>query len=73
MSAEQIESLRKELRRRNVEHQAMMLMEEYKTTALAEIRTLRQPDLKALLRRVLGKIFADVETMLCCDDLRPNS
>ncbi len=44
------------------------LLEQYKTTALECLNGLTNSDLKALLRRMVGKIFCDFEIMSCCDD-----
>ena len=47
---------------------ASALLEQYKTTAVECLASLTSSDLKALLRRMLGKIFCDFEIMSCCDD-----
>jgi len=44
------------------------LMETYKTAAIECLDSLDNSALKALLRRVVGKIFCDFEIMSCCDD-----
>jgi len=44
------------------------LLEQYKTTAIECLGSLTSSDLKALLRRMVGKIFCDFEIMSCCDD-----
>jgi geranylgeranyl diphosphate synthase, type II len=44
------------------------LLEQYKTTAIECLNSLTNSDLKALLRRMVGKIFCDFEIMSCCDD-----
>jgi len=44
------------------------LLEQYKTTAVECLNSLTNSDLKALLRRMVGKIFCDFEIMSCCDD-----
>ena len=44
------------------------LLEHYKTTAIEHLDSLTNSDLKALLRRMVGKIFCDFEIMSCCDD-----
>jgi geranylgeranyl pyrophosphate synthase len=44
------------------------LLEQYKTTAIECLDSLTNSDLKALLRRMVGKIFCDFEIMSCCDD-----
>jgi len=47
---------------------AAKLMEQYKSQAVAALDGLKNPDVKALLRRVVGKIFCDFEIMGCCND-----
>ncbi|MDP6544781.1 MAG: polyprenyl synthetase family protein [Phycisphaerae bacterium] len=44
------------------------LLEQYKSTAIECLDSLTSSDLKALLRRIVGKIFCDFEIMSCCDD-----
>ena len=44
------------------------LLEQYKTKAIECLNSLTSSDLKALLRRMVGKIFCDFEIMSCCDD-----
>jgi geranylgeranyl diphosphate synthase, type II len=44
------------------------LLEQYKNTAIDCLASLTNSDLKALLRRMVGKIFCDFEIMSCCDD-----
>jgi len=44
------------------------LLEQYKTKAIECLDSLTSSDLKALLRRMVGKIFCDFEIMSCCDD-----
>ena len=47
---------------------AAKLMEQYKSQAVAALDGLKNPDVKALLRRGVGKIFCDFEIMGCCND-----
>jgi len=47
---------------------AQRLLESYKTEAICCLKDLSNPDLKALLRRVVGRIFNDVKVMGCCRD-----
>ena len=47
---------------------ATELLEQYKDAAIEHLDSLRSSDLKALLRRMVGKIFCDFEIMSCCDD-----
>lgn len=51
-----------------VERLASDLMESCKSKAIGCLYQLKNPDLKALLRRVIGKIFNDFEVMGCCND-----
>ncbi len=51
-----------------VERLASDLMESYKSKAIGCLYQLTNSDLKALLRRVIGKIFNDFEVMGCCND-----
>ncbi len=51
-----------------VEASAWRLMEAYKSQAIASCIALKNAGLKGLLRRVIGKMFNDVEIMGCCDD-----
>jgi hypothetical protein len=46
----------------------MRWMERQKDRAIAALADVRSTPLKALLRRVVGKIFYDLEYMECCDD-----
>jgi geranylgeranyl pyrophosphate synthase len=48
--------------------EAMRWMERQKDRAIAALADVRSTPLKALLRRVVGKIFYDLEYMECCDD-----
>jgi geranylgeranyl diphosphate synthase, type II len=51
-----------------VELAAFRLMETYKSAAIGSLITLKNANLKGLLRRVVGKIFNDFEIMGCCND-----
>jgi geranylgeranyl pyrophosphate synthase len=51
-----------------VEAAAWRLMEAYKSQAIGSLIALKNPGLKGLLRRVIGKIFHDFEIMGCCND-----
>ena len=44
------------------------MLDDYKGRALKCLTRLENPTLKGLLRRVLCKIFDDIEKMRCCDD-----
>ena len=54
--------------RLNVETGARELLEIYKNQATQVLSGLDNADLKSMLRRVVYKIFNDVEVMSCCDD-----
>jgi geranylgeranyl pyrophosphate synthase len=74
LSDAQTEALRETLRRLDVEGLAQELLDDCKQQAVAAIGRAGEPALKALLRRLIGKIFYDVETMTCCTDRRdPNA
>src|SRR6266436_1080231 len=60
-----IESLFTEL---GAEARARTLLETYKEESIRCLRDLENPNLKGLLRRVLGKIFNDVEIKGCCKE-----
>ncbi|MBT3200852.1 MAG: DUF116 domain-containing protein [Phycisphaerales bacterium] len=47
---------------------ASQLLGQYKNTAIECLDALTSSDLKALLRRMVGKIFCDFEIMSCCND-----
>jgi hypothetical protein len=47
---------------------AHQLLEHYKNTAIRALRDLDNPTLKGLLRRVIGKIFNDVEFKGWCHE-----
>ena len=51
-----------------VERSALDLLESYKSQAISSLTTLKDTNLKGLLRRVAGKIFNDFEIMGCCND-----
>ena len=46
------------------------LLECYKQRAIRSLRSLENANLKGLLRRLVGKIFADIEPMGCCNDYK---
>jgi geranylgeranyl pyrophosphate synthase len=60
-----IESLYTEL---GAEARARILLETYKEESIRCLRDLENPNLKGLLRRVLGKIFNDVEIKGWCKE-----
>ncbi len=61
----QIEALYTEL---GADHRARTLLETYKEEAIRCLRDLESPNLKGLLRRVIGKIFNDVEIKGWCKE-----
>ena len=64
-SAEQIEALYFELK---ADERARTLLETYKEEAVRSLRDLESPNLKGLLRRVIGKIFNDTEIKGWCKE-----
>ena len=65
MTTATIESLYAEL---GADDRARTLLETYKEEAIRCLRDLENPNLKGLLRRVLGKIFNDVEIKGWCKE-----
>ena len=53
-----------------VARSALDLMESYKAQAISSLAVLNNANLKSLLRRVVGRIFNDVEVMGCCNDYK---
>jgi len=51
-----------------VERLASDLMESYKSRAIGSLQQVTSSRLKALLRRVIARIFNDLELMGCCND-----
>jgi geranylgeranyl diphosphate synthase, type II len=64
-SVEQIEALYIELK---ADERARTLLETYKEEAIRSLRDWENPNLKGLLRRVLGKIFNDTEIKGWCKE-----
>jgi geranylgeranyl pyrophosphate synthase len=62
---EQIESLYMELK---ADERARQLYETYKEEAIRSLRDVENPNLKGLLRRVIGKIFNDTEIKGWCKE-----
>jgi geranylgeranyl pyrophosphate synthase len=62
-TVEQVESLYFELK---ADERARTLLETYKEEAIRSLRDLENPNLKGLLRRVIGKIFNDTEIKGWC-------
>ena len=65
VNAEQIEALYTELK---ADERASTLLETYKEEAIRSLRDLENPNLKGLLRRVMGKIFNDTEIKGWCKE-----
>ena len=65
LNAEQIEALYLELK---ADDRARTLLETYKEEAIRSLRDLENPNLKGLLRRVIGKIFNDTEIKGWCKE-----
>ena len=53
-----------------VEQAAINLMESHKSRAIGALGRLKNAALKGLLRRVVGKIFDDIEVMGCCNEYK---
>ena len=51
-----------------VEQAALNLMQFHKSQAIGSLAPLKSTALKALLRRVIAKIFNDLDVMRCCND-----
>ncbi|MCX5643327.1 MAG: polyprenyl synthetase family protein [Phycisphaerae bacterium] len=54
--------------RTEIEASAWRLMETYKSQAIGSLIALKNANLKGLLRRVIGKMFNDFDSMGCCND-----
>ena len=65
VTPEQIEALYTELK---ADERARVLLETYKEEAIRCLRDLESPNLKGLLRRVIGKIFNDTEIKGWCKE-----
>ena len=65
MKSEQIEALYTELK---ADERARQLYETYKEEAIRSLRDVENPNLKGLLRRVIGKIFNDTEIKGWCKE-----
>ena len=65
-----IEALYRELK---ADERAATLLETYKEEAIRSLRDLENPNLKGLLRRVLGKIFNDTEIEGWCKEFEPKN
>ena len=65
VSPERIEELFATLK---ADHRATTLLETYKEEAIRSLRNLENPNLKGLLRRVIGRIFNDTEIKGWCKE-----
>jgi geranylgeranyl diphosphate synthase type II len=65
LNTEQVEALYTEL---GADERARTLLETYKEEAIRSLRDLENPNLKGLLRRVIGKIFNDTEIKGWCKE-----
>ena len=65
LTARRVEELYSEL---EADQRARTLLETYKEEAIRSLRDLENPNLKGLLRRVLGKIFNDTEIKGWCKE-----
>ena len=64
-TAQRIEALYAELK---ADERARTLLETYKEEAIRSLRGVESPNLKGLLRRVIGKIFNDTEIKGWCKE-----
>ena len=65
LTPEQLHNIFADLR---VEERALQLLESYKEEATRVLRLLENANLKGLLRRVIGKIFNDIEIKGWCSE-----
>ncbi len=61
-------SVREIIRRLGVEAAVGNMLDAYKDRAIRSLFSLSSAPLKRLLRRLVSKIFGDIETMSCCND-----
>jgi len=62
------EALRARLVELNVEDRCRRLLDSYKEEAIRSLAVLEEPTLKGLLRRIVGKIFNDIELKGWCSE-----
>ena len=62
------QQIKKIISKLKTEIHADNLLEHYKSQAIRCLIPIKNPELKAVLRRVVGKIFHDTVIMSCCDD-----
>lgn len=60
------EKIREIYRELKADERARILMETYKEEAIRSLKPLENPDLKGLLRRIIGKIFDDIQICGWC-------
>lgn len=72
LSPQDLQIFREELARTDLQQRTRDLMDRCKHQAMLALHDLDHAGLKALLRRLIGKIFYDIETMGCCDERTPN-
>ena len=63
--------LRRIITETGAEERARSLLERCRARALASLRPLAQVHLKRLLRRVVARIFNEVDELVCCNDHHP--
>lgn len=51
---------------------AKKMLDDFRAQALRHLARLENPTLKGLLRKVMFKIFNDIDAMKCCDDYKNN-
>jgi len=61
-----VQEVRELVHRVGADEKCMLLLETYKETAVRSLADLEHPNLKGLLRRIIGKIFNDLETKGWC-------
>ena len=64
----QVDQVRTILKKLNVAQSIQELVEGYKHQAIRTLHSLHNPNLKGILRRVIAKIFQDIQIMACCND-----
>jgi geranylgeranyl pyrophosphate synthase len=64
----ELAQIKEQLAEQGADERARELLDAYKEEAVRSLRTLETPTLKGLLRRVMGKIFNDVEIKGWCSE-----
>jgi geranylgeranyl pyrophosphate synthase len=62
---EEVHGIMKKL---NIISDVQTLFQQYKQDAYSVLTSIRNPNLKCILHRVIGKIFGDLTKMGCCND-----